>query len=399
MEYAFYDSSWTVYGIPKLTGSLSGLLLAPPATSQARDDHRARLEAHADSFNACLGKDRPRYEIEEENMRLGGLKQCMWTRLEQALDQDVPAQAGTKRKRATREDEEHPQCHGILISLIYEKKTYKFIIYTSSSLSTKRNRTTSIFSNNSTAALAGEAVLLSKSSPTALKALIEYLTSTFSLPSIHPLQFPSQLLQTTLERYLTTTYTSIFADNSPALSRALFKSAIGTLKLSISFFAPIAPKLKSLEISIPPETVLSMCERNITQRAAHGTSASTLPIDSTFMNTLAGFIMKSAGLSIPVLSKVNADFTDWAYRAQEEQSDEPPDLPMRVTRVNTGAYAMGVDSRLKFVRKAVDGVDGEGEENCIRRANWEVLGRVVEEVRRQARDQEDDHDDGNGQPS
>src|SRR4051794_36740876 len=117
MEDAFYDSSWTVHSIPKLTPSLSKLFVTPSAPRQARDQHRDRLLSHAESFSRNLGKDRPHYAREEENEQLGGLKQCTWTGLDSTRNRDdnSTSQAGKKRKRETRDDNEQAQCKVLLI--------------------------------------------------------------------------------------------------------------------------------------------------------------------------------------------------------------------------------------------------------------------------------------------
>ena len=426
MEDALYDTSWLVHNIPHVPPSLSLLFSPPPLTPQVLLEHHDRLCSHADSFIDSLSRDRPRYEREEEKEHLGGLRQCTWTRLIEPVDNvggGVESSAGRKRKRDTRDDDEEGQSTGILINLVYEKKSYKFIIYTTTShiQSSKRNHTTvaSAHAPNETNTSRTQtrkptALLLSKSSPTALKALKTYLSSTFSLSGIHPLQLPISLLQFSLEKYLSITSTHLL---QPADHRAeqlpgqqerrekAFKSLIGTTKLTVSFSAPVAPSLKTLEIAIPPETVLEMCKKNLRHSPEKHASQLDAEIQKpkSFMNQLAAYVSAKTGLSLPLLSKGlesdnpalipndprNQDSI--TTNSKSPQNDRGISQPvMRIIRVSTGAYALSTDSRLKFVLKAVENIphddendDGGRDLDVVRRANRNLLSEVLDEARRQ----------------
>ena len=416
MDNVFYDSSWLVHSIPKLTPSLSRLFHAVSITARAQGEHNWRLSSQADRFSRSLSKDRPRYEREEEKEQLGDFRQCTWTTLHRTVNEEddhshSSARAGAKRKKNIREDDDQAQqSEGIVITLVYEKKTYKFVLYTalSKSSTSKRNRTAFTTSQDTSTKESNQAtLLLSKSSPAALKALTEYLCDTFSLDhGIHPLKLPASLLQTSTEQYLSSVYASLHTDlgetqtaQSRDFANQLFKSIVGTIKLTVSFSAPVvAPKLKSLEIGIPPETALMMCRqfRRKSETKDHGVDSESAEAKASFMGLLAGRVLEKTGLSIPVraVDKTTEatirEFRDQADCVEingHDQASNPP--AMRITRVTTASYALSMDSRLKFVSRAVDLVEDRegGEGDCVRRANRDLLHAVLNEARRQAREE------------
>ena len=417
MQDALYDTSWIVHSIPKLTSSLSRLLSSPSATRRERDAQDVQFSSHAHLFLESLKNDRPRYEREEEKEKLGGLKRCTWTRLEHELGGEEfrsrDAQAGKKRKGDIREDgDEEVQSGGLSINLVYEKKAYSFILYTSlpsdgSSTSSKRQRTNAPTTRKKPSNTA--ALLLSKSSPAALKAVINFFSAAFQVEEINPLKLSPTLLQTSLEKYLATTYRALLipkphsVDDAAAVmekSPKVFNSVIGTTKLTISFSAPIAPSLKALEIALPPETVLKMCRRS----AADGVETRPKATENRafFLDRLAEYILIKTGLFIPTVRTKDRPDTSARLRTSflqdkdidhddNEDAAEQHSRSMKITRISTASYAISTDARLKFVSRAVEAVGSDehdrGQENCVRRANRDLLGAVLDEVSRQGRDE------------
>ncbi|KIW14633.1 hypothetical protein PV08_07417 [Exophiala spinifera] len=381
MEDAFYDTSWLVHSVRKLTPSFLALL-APTSTDSERSQQTDILSSHAEGFAESISRDRPRYESEEEKEKLGLLRQCKWTQLGQgtsaAAQTPTHYSAGRKRRR---DDDTSSRIHGISISLIYEKSTYKFIIYThttSLAIASKRNRTAPL----SAASVAVEdqtAVLLSKSSPAVLKALLSYLCDKFTpLPDIYSLHLPSRFIQGTLQTYLSaissslTTSSSSSSDLTQSQMQDLFIDVISSVKLTITFSAPVAPHLKSLDVAVAPFAVLkAIPEPGLPNNRDH------------FMGTIANFIWAHTGLKLPVDTEYTA--TGPATRVDEPEQAKPE--PMKISRISTAAYAISCDHRVKFVARAVNAVDGpeqQPQDNCVRVANHELLVAVLDEARRRA---------------
>jgi hypothetical protein len=396
MKISLYDTSWTVYSIPKVTPSLSNLLSAPATTPQARDKRREQLASHAESFREYLDGHRSRSELDDEKVSLGGLKHSTWTRLDNILDQDEHPhphgpQLGKKRPRWELEHEDDQVYSTALVaSLAYEKETFKFIIYTTSAASTarssKRRRTACPTSQNtSTPSTEDTAILLSKSSPATLKRFITYLSDRFSVDAIRPLALSSLFLQSSLERYVS----------------AVPSALLGQIRLTLPFARPIAPDLKSLEIAVPRETTAVFARAIAPKRARSGPRQ--IPGEKLYMRHLADFILDKTGLSIPVVRHVPGV----TEVEGEEDSQQGANLA-RVAKISTACFALSAECRVKFDSKAVEaavgveGVQGESEsedegectENCVTSANRDLLAAMVDEARRQARDESASSDSG-----
>ncbi|EXJ78399.1 hypothetical protein A1O1_08799 [Capronia coronata CBS 617.96] len=370
MDDSLYDTSWLLHHISRLTPSLHDLLtpsLSDQDEDQDEDDQQTQLSAHAEALRASLGQDRPRYEEEEEREKLGGLKQCTWRRLRMWSNDHSPGKrrsvVGRKRKRddapttsTSTSTSTSSDYHGLIISLVYDKATYKFIIYTADlvggedqqaptrprtrtggrpskkDMSRRPTITTTSTTSMTSNSFGNGAVLLSKSSPSALKALTRYLADTFALTEpITPLKLPSLLIQTTLERYLTSIAVLLGRrGRATADTRcSVFESVIGTVRLTVSFAPPVAPSLKSLDVNVPSRTVGLLYRRRLDgadqnqdrdqdqargrgdkqqqyqhQHQARGRgdqqdqNMSDRPTDLDFMATLTSWILDRTGLNI-----------------------------------------------------------------------------------------------------
>ena len=74
--------------------------------------------------------------------------------------------------------------------------------------------------------------------------------------------------------------------------------------------------------------------------------------------------------------------------AKRVQLAAKSDAPMKISRISNAAYAISCDHRIKFVSRPLHSVDDpdQPDENCVRRANQELLVAIVEEARRQVRE-------------
>lgn len=391
MEDALYDTSWLLHRIPDLTPRLSALLTPSQTTPQDQSKQRHRLSSHADLFLKYLHENRPRYEDEEEKAKFGGIRQCTWKSLEilavDGHDRSSEHQAGKKRKRYAAQDDGHSLRRGLMISLVYEKTTYKFVIYAASTGSfrpSKRSRIAIATSHTgvSRGPFGGEpepAILLAKSSPSVLKTLTTYLLDTFDLPRpVEALKFPSSFIQSTLESHLTTIYRALSSDGdgSNASSNAIreyeFTNTVGTVKVTVSFSAPIAPSLKSLEVAVGLPALLSAFQ--LIDSTANARR-------ETFLGFLSGCILAKTGLRLPGLDDSDAEkenvAVDETRTTEEQQAEEEgnapapigeskkPDPPLRISRISTAAYAISVDQRLKFSLKAVEAVENEEDDDDL----------------------------------
>ncbi|KAK6386197.1 hypothetical protein LTS17_001772 [Exophiala oligosperma] len=380
MEDTYYDTSWLVHSVRKLTPSLLSLF-APTSTDSERSHQTDILTTHASAFSEFIGRDRPRYESEEEKEKLGLLRQCRWTLLggTSGAAEECPMHYRAGRKR-NRDDDATSSVNGIVISLIYEKSTYKFIIYANHINASKRSRTAPSGSFAPTAPENQTAILLSKSSPTILKALMSYVSDKFALPDIYSLHLPSKFIQGTLQNYLLTISSSLTASASDLMQskmQDLFIDVISSVRLTISFSAPVAPHLKSLDVAVAPYAVLKAIPE-------HGRSVDNR---KHFMETIANFIWAHTGLKLPVDLEYTRDaVAQHVNNGFGEETANKPE-PMKISRISNAAYAISCDHRVKFVARAVNAVDDpeqQPQDNCVRVANRDLLVAMLDEARRQA---------------
>ena len=413
MEQFFYDSSWTVYAIPTLTPSLARLLL--PTTEASV---KLQLAALSQLFWAYLTRERPRYEQEEEKEQVGELKQSTWAKFSSLSHAGSGVRAGTKRKR---DDSRHRlrTTHGMWISIGFEKRHYRFVLYTQvadEEPGRKRRLTVEPNSLESISLRAGKsyakasnvndtasAILLACAPPAVLKQLLGFCQEQFhTLPDeMHLLKFPSTLLRSSLEQYIAKLYSSFAGndhhsdaegehDKPPDLK--LLRSIVGTVKIGILFGPPVAPHLNNIEMAIPPQSVLSVCEG----MASTDHEPEERVASNPWLRRLYNSLESSLGLRIPLASDETNTATLPNSPLSEQRSKSPApgkpeqDPPLRIGRITTNTFAMLTDSRLKFVSKplsmaAIRNEDGE-EENILKLANQDILDAVFDEARRQRRE-------------
>jgi hypothetical protein len=278
----------------------------------------------------------------------------------------------------------------MLISLVYEKTTYKFIIFMSDStgIAQRGQQTTTsqqTSSNDNDSMQNG--ILLAKSSPLTLKALQRYLDDTFGIGPIKPLKLPSKFILKELESYLTP---------------IAFDTIVGTLNITISFSAPIAPHLQSLTINIPSQTLWKAYEV-----ASKTSSRETEGV----MGVLGNWLFKKTGLNLPLRTdqtnntyslteanhNPNSNTTAPSEQAETQDTATEPQIPLRISRILNAAYAISTEGRLKLASKAVqaadsrrNGLNNDDEASPQQRegvvvANETLLHAILDEAQRQAR--------------
>jgi hypothetical protein len=423
MDDSLYDTSWILYSLPSLSTSLRSLLTSSASTSQSPRTRASVLDRHAEAFhNSLVDRERPRYEDEEEREKLGGLRACTWTRLA-AGREVVETIRKQKRKRDDTAGDDNSTItleRGLLVSLVYDKATYKFAIFgpKQDGSSSKRTRlSASTYSSRTVNREGSVAIILAKASPAVFKALQAYLTDTFAIQDIHALKLPPAFLQSTLAKYISSIYTALSQTTSERQLPLDMKAIFGMIKISMSFSAPIAPSLKMLDIEVPSESVLTAFN-NIGKGKDNHNSVSweqrqQLLQDTTTKNVLevlSNWIHERTGLKLPIsqegqtkdpnsLDHTGAEPTS----LNETTADTKPEPPMRISRVLSAAYAISTEGRLKFALKSAETCDatggggqgGSGDSNhqdpdpaanVVRKANEALLVAAMVEARRQMRE-------------
>jgi Kinetochore complex Sim4 subunit Fta1 len=331
MDDNLYDTSWTLYFVSNANSSYRDLLVADQPT----------LDRRAKQFQNFLTVNKSTSDSDSENDRTGGLRECTWK---------------TLRDVSNSRPIEYSAQDSILVSLIYDTATYKFFV--------RGNAESSPLT-----------LLLAKGPAATVKCFTNFLADAFHA-NVDPLKLPTSLLQSSLESYLKTLYTppatsSSPHDANPFPSSQLLKTSIGNLKVTVTFSAPIAPHLKTLDLDIPPETISKFLDTNEDDSNMRLPPKSMLALMAQYMHT-------TTGLKIPIST---AQFETNGITGTEEKEE---DAVMRISKITCAAFAISVDGRLKFASKAVE--SAKQLDDLMRKANGGMLRRIEEEAARRSRD-------------
>lgn len=336
MEDVFYDTSWTIYAVTETTKPLRALFSASPATL---DTNALKLRDH-------LSTGRAKYEDEEEQEKIGGLRESQWDHLRQ----------------------EGSTPHGLSITLTYDKTTYTFLLYSSSSQALR------------------SPLLLVKATASLTSRFLTFLILHFQAPIVVPLRLPPSHLPNTLSRYLTSLTT---AHRPIATDHALLdflRDTVGAIKLTISITDPaIAKDLRTIEVDVPPETLYQLLP-----------SSESAAGEADFLTSLSTHLRNRTGLILPLSTSTTPPASNDSHTNGTDAETKP--APLKLSRITTAAFALSSEGRLKLSMRAVQVVDAvpgldRGEENVVRVANAEIIERLCEEARTMAEDS-NDYDDG-----
>jgi hypothetical protein len=340
MEYILYETSLTAYCVTSTNDRpLRGFL----------DNNPDAWASHVRALSNHFYTRRKQYEEEEEREKIGSLRDCRYTFLGATATQGEP--------------------HGFALELVYDKITYKFLFYSTETPGSKAQAK----GKRKQGPADPPYLLLVKASAAITTRFFGWLAEHFkAAPVTITLNFSSpNFLPLVLSRYVASIvvgHTAI-ADEHSLLD--FLRDTIGAMKLSVAVSDPEAEKsLRSIELDVPPETLFQLCSPN--------SSA------NSFIDDLRKHVHARTGLLLP--------FSDAAYA--EDESTERFEPPLKLSRVSCGAFALSSMGRVKFSRKAVDAVDavpslGSGAENVVRRANQDLLERLMLEAKERARDVSD----------
>ncbi|RMZ89426.1 hypothetical protein DV736_g3337, partial [Chaetothyriales sp. CBS 134916] len=338
MDDSIYATSFSLYSLALPTPPrLLSLLSADDATLKIRSK---------ELYDSLISPSRrPIYEVEEEKARLGSLRSCHITQL--------------------------PLQHGIVLAIAYDRVVYKSIFYTYHT-----SPQTSI------------PLLLIKANSSLTRRLFLYFTEFFDLPSDpEPLKLSASLLLSALRKYIVSLRTNLdpVEENESILS--LLRDIIGILKITITVNAgsaggaAIVKNLRTIDVGINSETLYQLLEQSIPDRPGPKSKRRGEIPPITFLHSLQHHIRDRTGLILPIIP----DSTEHPLDPNAGDTLQANEAPLRVTRVQSTAFAIGMEGRLKFSSKPVEMMDTvpgltSGDENVVRAANRDLLAVIVNEA-------------------
>ncbi|RMZ79887.1 hypothetical protein DV738_g2946, partial [Chaetothyriales sp. CBS 135597] len=338
MDDSLYATSFSLY-------SLS--LPTPPRLRSLLSADDATLKSHSKHFYDSLisSSQRPVYELEEEKARLGSLRSCNITQL--------------------------PLQHGVVLAIAYDRVVYK-----------------SIFYSCHTSPQISIPLLLVKATSSITRRLFLYFTEFFHLSSDpEPLKLPASIMLSVVQNYIVSLRTGLDAVEENESILSLLRDIIGILKITITVNggsaegAAIVKNLRTIDVGINSETLYQLLEQSIPNRPGPKSKRRGQAPRITFLNSLQHHIRDRTGIILPIVP----DDTEDAQASNTDDALHADRAPLRVTRVQSTAFAIGMEGRLKFSSRPVDMMDAvpgltSGDENVVRAANRDLLATIVNEA-------------------
>ncbi|RMZ77841.1 hypothetical protein DV737_g4158, partial [Chaetothyriales sp. CBS 132003] len=338
MDDTLYGTSFSLYSLA---------LPTPPRLLSLLSADDATLKAYSKVLydNLSSPSRRPVYEAEEEKARLGSLRACDIIQL--------------------------PLHHGVVLRIAYDRVVYKSIFYTCHT-----SPKTSI------------PLLLVKANSSLARRLFLYFTESFNLPSDpEPLKLSASLLLSALQKYIVSLRTSLDAVEENESILSLLRDIVGILKITIAVNAgsaggaAIVKNLRTIDVGINAETLYQLLEESIPDRPGPKSKRRGEMPPITFLHTLQHHIRDRTGLILPIIP----DNTEHPLGPDADDALQANEAPLRVTRVQSTAFAIGMEGRLKFGSKPVEMMDSvpgltSGAENVVRAANRDLLAVIVNEA-------------------
>lgn len=204
---------------------------------------------------------------------------------------------------------------GVFITIEYENIAYRAVLlagpdgYTPAVTDRRRKQSTYL------------PLLLTRMPNMLRQTFTQFLSTTFDA-YCSVLRLPSSFLSATLEAYIS----SLTADETSATtSKAVLEVALKETQLTLSFGQPIAPALKSLDISLPRETMSAF--------ALRGASNET----STFSASLSQYLQKHLAMNVNLHQ--SADLNDKIATNKH----------VWLSKVASGAFVLSTEGRFKLV--------------------------------------------------
>ncbi|RMD42471.1 hypothetical protein DV735_g2688, partial [Chaetothyriales sp. CBS 134920] len=336
MDDSFYSTSFSLYSLSLPTPPrLRSLLSADDTTLKSRSK---------DFYESLISpSQRPVYELEEEKARLGSLRSCNITKL--------------------------PLQQGVVLAIVYDNVVYKSIFY----------------SCHSSPQLSIP-LLLVKATSSLTRRLFLHFAEFFHLPSDpEPLKLPPAFLLSAVQKYIVSLRTSLDAVEENESILSLLRDIIGVLKITITVNggsadgAAIVKNLRTIDVGINAETLYQLLEQSIPNRPGPQSKRRGEIPRITFLDSLQHHIRDRTGIILPIATE-NTEDPSLASNADDALLANA--APLRVTRVQSTSFAIGMEGRLKFSSRPVgmmDSVPGltSGDENVVRAANRDLLAAVA----------------------
>lgn len=260
--------------------------------------------------------------------KTGALRKCTWETLSgwpQLNDEDGEG------------DNDNPL--GILVVLEYEFTTYKAALLARPERMNdeedesheregrqggRRNQDRDTSTTTTTTILP---LLLTKFPNPLRQIFISFLSANFDT-YCSLLRLPSNFLCAGLETYLNV----VTSAESTTRSRYILENVVKEVHLTLSFSQPVAPALRTLNVSIPRETLIQFIYENDNNKNNPLSTGS-----NSFLTALDTYLEKHVAIKL--------NLRDISVKQQQQQQQQH----VRLSKIACGGFVLGTEGRLKLI--------------------------------------------------
>jgi hypothetical protein len=351
------NTSWTSHRLSPLHhGSEYSSLLDQPAL----ETYANRLKDHLTNSLADAQGWRAAEEDTAGVSNTGALNSCTWEPITSLSFLNPEHDEG---------EDENAQPVGILITLGYENITYKAALLANPSTLTsstsqkgkqpqgRRSKRTSRTSPSSSTSLP---LLLTRLPKALREQFIAFLCSNFDT-YVSSLRFSSDVLCDLLQSYVGSLFSTQGGNENEEADSVSIEDIIREMHLTLSFAPPIAPSLKTLNVSIPRETIASFLR---TTAGSSSTGDEDGDAGRRVLSGLSSYLQKHLAMELGLGSDGGGVTLSSGF--------------VRLTRIACAGFVITGEGRVKVVGKAVqEGDDEEGTRNRRMLRGGEALVRAV----------------------
>ncbi|BCR93754.1 uncharacterized protein AKAW2_10800S [Aspergillus luchuensis] len=383
-QTSLLNTSWTLHRLSPLHhGRDFDSLVNNPAALKFYAT-RLRDQLTAASFPIALQSTGPLPTTDDDTLsRTGALQSCTWepitslsfSDIEHERDPDNESQASNGPRSRARTQRSAPALHtpsqegsGILVKLEYENATYKAALLSLSSLPAIQTETATpkprTRTRSQTQTHATHLPLLLTRFPAPLRqTFVSFLSSTFDT-YCSPLRLPSRFIGTALNTCINTLTSE---DGSGSITAV---EIVKELHLTLSFPAFAAPDLRTLNITVPRESLSGFL----------GAGNNGDGSESDVLAVLSAYLEEHLAMKFDLTGRK----TEPTLKGQDH---------VRLARIACGGFVLGGDGKLKLVASTPAGDNGDsgaiaGRNNHLALRACEVL---LSDILRRAEMNEDEN--------
>ncbi|CEL07603.1 hypothetical protein ASPCAL10760 [Aspergillus calidoustus] len=350
------NTSWTSHRLsPLYHGSEHSSLLGQPAL----EIYANRLRDHLTNSLADAQGWRAPEEDTAGVSNTGALNSCTWEPI---------TSLSFLSPQSVEDDDEDAQPVGILITFGYEHITYKAALLANPSISPsdtsqkgkqpqrgRSKRTPSTSSSTSTSL----PLLLTRLPKALREQFIAFLSSNFDT-CVSSLRFSSDVLCDLLQSYVGNLTSAEGGSGGEGADSVLIEDIIREMHLTLSFAPPIATSLKTLNVSIPRETIASFL------RTTTGSSPAGDGTENSGRRVLSGL---SAYLQKHLAMELGLELGDGGVTLSSGY--------VRLTKIACAGFVITGEGRIKVVGKVAQEGEDEGTRDRRMLMGGEALVRAV----------------------